>query len=71
MSSGDELKTREQLIYLLSLAADLEHSLTCQYLFAAFSLKQSAGEGVTEAQLDQIDLVPGRRRFIWAGCRTF
>jgi hypothetical protein len=43
MSSGDELKTREQLIYLLSLAADLEHSLTCQYLFAAFSLKQSAG----------------------------
>ncbi len=32
-------------------AAELEHGLTCEYLFAAFSLKQRADEGVSAEQL--------------------
>ncbi len=42
------IEHREALIYMLCEAAELEHGIMCQYLFAAFSLKQSAGEGLTE-----------------------
>jgi hypothetical protein len=42
---------REQLIYLLSEAAEIEHGLMCSYLYAAWSLKQSCEEGLTESQL--------------------
>ena len=45
---------RGQLIFLLREAAELEHGIMCQYLFAAFSLKQSVAEGVTQEQLDAI-----------------
>jgi Ferritin-like len=45
---------RDQLIFLLREAAELEHGIMCQYLFAAFSLKQSADEGVTPEQLEGI-----------------
>jgi CDGSH-type Zn-finger protein/truncated hemoglobin YjbI len=45
------IEHREALIYMLCEAAELEHGIMCQYLFAAFSLKQSAREGLTEAQL--------------------
>ena len=31
---------REELIYLLSEASELEHGLCCSYLFTAFSLKR-------------------------------
>jgi CDGSH-type Zn-finger protein len=37
--------SREELIYLLSRAAELEHGLACVYLFAAYSLKSDASEG--------------------------
>jgi CDGSH-type Zn-finger protein len=37
--------SREELIYLLSQAAELEHGLACVYLFAAHSLKSDADEG--------------------------
>lgn len=37
--------TREELIYLLSRAAEIEHGLACVYLFAAYSLKGDASEG--------------------------
>jgi Ferritin-like len=37
---------REALIYTLGKAAELEHLVMCQYLYAAFSLKASEGEGV-------------------------
>lgn len=40
------VENRGQLIYLLREAAELEHGIMCQYLFAAFSLKQSTGEGL-------------------------
>ncbi|MGE5291312.1 MAG: CDGSH iron-sulfur domain-containing protein [Micromonosporaceae bacterium] len=42
------IEHREALIYMLCEAAELEHGIMCQYLFAAFSLKQEAGEGLSE-----------------------
>src|SRR3954469_2255889 len=45
---------RGQLIYLLREAAELEHGIMCQYLFAAFSLKQTADEGLSPEQLDAV-----------------
>ena len=36
---------REDVWWLLSEAAQLEHMIMCQYLFAAFSLKQGTHEG--------------------------
>jgi CDGSH-type Zn-finger protein/truncated hemoglobin YjbI len=44
------IEHREALIYALCQAAELEHGIMCQYLFAAFSLKQSTSEGLTEAE---------------------
>jgi hypothetical protein len=48
------IESREQLVYLLTQACELEHGLMCEYLFAQFSLKRSADEGVTEEQLGRI-----------------
>jgi CDGSH-type Zn-finger protein/truncated hemoglobin YjbI len=45
------IEHREALIYMLCEAAELEHGIMCQYLFAAFSLKQAADEGLTETEL--------------------
>jgi CDGSH-type Zn-finger protein/truncated hemoglobin YjbI len=44
------IEHREALIYMLCEAAELEHGIMCQYLYAAFSLKQSADEGLTAAE---------------------
>src|SRR5689334_20338992 len=49
------IEQREALIYMLCLASELEHSIMCQYLYAAFSLKQTADENVTPEQLEAID----------------
>ncbi len=46
---------RKELTYLLSQAAELEHAVMCQYLYAAFSLKSAAGPGVTAEQLASIE----------------
>jgi len=47
--------TREELIYLLSRASELEHGLACIYLFAAYSLKNDVSEGgLTQAQADMV-----------------
>jgi Ferritin-like len=48
------IEHREALIYMICEAAELEHGLMCEYLFAAFSLKQSGDEGVSEEQLAAI-----------------
>jgi len=48
------IEHREALIYMLCEAAELEHGIMCQYLFAAFSLKQSTTEGLTEAELEAV-----------------
>ncbi|MBV9095075.1 MAG: CDGSH iron-sulfur domain-containing protein [Streptosporangiaceae bacterium] len=45
------IEHREALYYMLCQAAELEHGIMCQYLFAAFSLKQSTDEGLTDAEL--------------------
>jgi hypothetical protein len=46
---------REQLIYLLTEAAEIEHGLMCTYLYAGWSLKQATTEGVTPVQLESIE----------------
>lgn len=44
------IDTREELVNALSEAAELEHGLLIQYLFAAFSLKRRVDEGITPVQ---------------------
>ena len=44
------IEHREALIYILCQAAELEHGIMTQYLFAAFSLKQSTGEGLSDIE---------------------
>jgi hypothetical protein len=46
---------REQLIYLLTEAAEIEHGLMCSYLYAGWSLKQSVAEGLTDEQLGAVN----------------
>jgi hypothetical protein len=41
------LGPREQLFHLLAEAAEIEHTLMCSYLYAAFSLKRAGTEGLT------------------------
>ena len=48
------IEHREALIYMLCQAAEVEHGIMCQYLFAAFSLKQGADEGLTAGQLETV-----------------
>ena len=45
------IEHREALIYMLCEAAELEHGIMCQYLFAAFTLKQNEDEGLTGEEL--------------------
>jgi len=46
------IEHREALIYMLCEAAELEHGIMCQYLYAAFSLKQSEAEGLTSEEAE-------------------
>src|SRR5215475_7851601 len=48
------IEHREALIYMLCEAAELEHGIMCQYLFAAFSLKQREEEGLTPGELEAV-----------------
>lgn len=45
---------REELIFLLNQATELEHSLSCSYLFTAFSLKSSVDEGISPEALEKV-----------------
>jgi hypothetical protein len=49
------IEHREPLIYMLCAAAELEHALMCEYLFAAFTLKRSTDEGLSEDQVNAVD----------------
>jgi hypothetical protein len=51
---GGGLEHREALIYTLGKAAELEHLIMLQYLFAAFSLKQDISEGLSAETLPQV-----------------
>jgi Ferritin-like len=48
------IEDREELIFMLSEASELEHMIMLQYLFAAFSLKRDVSEGLTPEQLEAI-----------------
>ena len=48
------IEHREALIYMLCEAAELEHGIMCQYLYAAFSLKQSEDEGLTKDEAEAV-----------------
>ena len=52
---GIVVEHRKELTYLLCQAAELEHSLMAQYLFAAFSLRSEPGPGLSEAQLEAVE----------------
>jgi Ferritin-like len=43
--------SREQLVYLLTQAAELEQGILCEYLFALYSLKRDPGDGLEAEQL--------------------
>jgi hypothetical protein len=45
---------REQLWSLLVEAAQIEHMIMCQYLYACFSLKTEPDEGLTAEQADAV-----------------
>jgi Ferritin-like len=45
---------REHLWWLLAEAAQLEHMIMCQYLFAEFSLKQGTSDGLTAEQAEAV-----------------
>ncbi|MGW4246606.1 ferritin-like domain-containing protein, partial [Nocardia sp. NPDC004722] len=48
------IEHREALIYMLCQAAELEHGIMCQYLFAAFSLKTSTAEGLSADEVEKV-----------------
>ncbi|TMD42219.1 MAG: hypothetical protein E6I88_05580, partial [Chloroflexi bacterium] len=48
------IETREELVYLLGEACEIEHGLLCEYLYAQFSLKRSGDEGVSPNELEHM-----------------
>ena len=46
---------REELIFLLTEAAEFEHTVMCSYLYAQWSLKRNVEEGVTPGEMEAID----------------
>jgi CDGSH-type Zn-finger protein/uncharacterized Fe-S cluster protein YjdI len=55
MSEEIVVQDREELIYLLCEAAEFEHAVMCSYLYAQWSLKRDASEGVTPSELATIE----------------
>ena len=47
------VNSREELLYLLAEAAEIEHNLMCCYLFAAFGLKTQA-DGLTKPEAQEV-----------------
>src|SRR5262249_13296548 len=44
------VESREHLWYLLTEASQVEHMIMCQYLYATFSLRSGADDGLTDEQ---------------------
>jgi len=53
---------REELIYLLTEAAEFEHSVMCTYLYAQWTLKREGEEGVTPEEQAAIERWRGQIR---------
>ena len=51
-----KVENREELVYLLGEACEIEHGLMCEYLYAQFSLKRGVEEGLTAQQLARVQL---------------
>src|SRR6266576_2002799 len=49
-----QVESREELVFLLGEACEIEHGLMCEYLYAQFSLKRSTDEGLTPDQLVRV-----------------
>jgi hypothetical protein len=49
------IASREHLWWMLIEAAELEHMIMCQYLFAEFTLKSGTEEGLTEEQAEAVE----------------
>lgn len=47
--------SREQLLHLLAEAAEIEHTLMCSYLYAAFSLKRAGEPGVSPEMAETLE----------------
>ena len=52
--------TREELLYLLTRASELEHDLACVYLYAGYSLKNHVDEGGVTPE--ELEIVRGWKR---------
>jgi hypothetical protein len=48
------VESREQLVYLLTQACELEQGVLCEYLFALYSLKQDPQDGLSSQQLARV-----------------
>jgi hypothetical protein len=48
------VERREELVWLLAQACELEHGLMCEYLFAQFTLKRTREEGLSHQQLAKV-----------------
>jgi hypothetical protein len=48
------VESREELVWLLAQACELEHGLMCEYLFAQFTLKRTREEGLSDRQLAKV-----------------
>src|SRR6266571_2573584 len=48
------VESREELVWLLAQACELEHGLMCEYLFAQFTLKRTQDEGLSAEQLAKV-----------------
>jgi hypothetical protein len=48
------VERREELVWLLAQACELEHGLMCEYLFAQFTLKRTEREGLSAEQLAKV-----------------
>lgn len=46
---------REELIYLLTEAAEFEHTVMCTYLYAQWTLKRDESEGISREEKEAID----------------
>ena len=59
--SNMAIDSRDELSFALTQAASVEHSLACQYLFAAYSLKRDTSDGLN---YHQANLVGNWQRYL-------
>jgi hypothetical protein len=50
-----KIENRQALLYTLSKASELEHLIICMYLYASFSLKRDASEGIPEVLVPSVN----------------